>query len=304
VKPASGLAPAPVLAGIGLAVVACALFAVMDSATQYLMVGGVPLALGVWGRYFFQAVVTSAVALPLRGHRVLRTRRLGFQVLRGALLFAGTALTFASLRHIQLGEFTAIIMIAPIVTSLLGPLLLREHVTPVRWMLLAGAFAGTLVIIRPGGGSFNVYLLLPLCQVIVNVGFQIVTSKLARTEDPLTLHLYTGWVGATLATLFLPYAWPGMPSLHTWSLLVLMGLIGAVGHFLLIMAFRRTPATTLMPYLYTQIAFAVLCGLVLFGHAPDGWSFIGMGVIAACGMAGAWLTLQQMRRRPAIATAT
>jgi drug/metabolite transporter (DMT)-like permease len=301
----SGQAPTgSVLAGIGLAVAACGLFAVMDSATQYLMVGGVPLLLGVWGRYFFQALVTSAVALPLRGPQVLRTRRLGFHLLRGALLFSGTALTFASLRHIQLGEFTAIIMIAPLVTTLLGPLLLKEHVTPVRWLLLAGAFAGTLVIIRPGGGSFNVYLLLPLCQVVANVGFQIVTSKLARTEDPLTLHLYTGWAGALLAMLALPYAWPGMPSLHTWGLLALMGLIGAVGHFLLILAFQRAPATTIMPYLYTQIAFAVLCGLALFGHVPDGWSFIGMGIIAACGMAGAWLTLQQMRRRPAVAATT
>jgi len=296
--------PPPVLAGIGLAVMACALFAAMDTITQYLMVAGIPLLVGVWGRYFFQALATLVVAVPLRGRQLLHTHRLGFHLLRGALLFTGTALTFASLRHMQLGEFTAIIMISPLITTLLGPMLLKEHVTPVRWLLLAGAFIGTLIIIRPAGGGFNWYLLLPLCQVAANVAFQIVTSKLARTEHPLTLHLYTGGVGAALATLALPFAWPGIPSASIWILLLLMGLLGAVGHFLLILAFQRAPATTLMPYLYTQIAFAVLGGLAVFGHMPDAWSFAGMTVIAACGLAGAWLTLQQMRHRPAIAAAT
>ncbi len=300
----SGPAPARVLAGIGLTVVACAFFAVMDTTSQYLMVTGVPLVLGVWGRYFFQAVATSLVAIPVRGRQVLQTRRLPFHLLRGALLFTGTLFVFASLRYMQVGELTAIIMIAPLVTTLLGPLLLKEKVTPVRWVLVAVAFAGTMVIIRPGGSAFSWVMVLPLCQVASNVAFQIVTSKLARTENPLTMHMYTGWTGAALATLILPYAWPGFPSLHTWSLLLLMGLIGAIGHFLLILAFQRAPATTLMPYLYIQIAFAVLCGLALFGHSPDAWSFAGMGLIAACGVAGAWLTLLQMRRAPAIAGAT
>ena len=45
--------------------------------------------------------------------------------------------------------------------------------------------------------------------------------------------------------------------------------MGTVGHFLLILAFARTQASTLTPYLYGQIGFAMFCGWLVFGHIPD-----------------------------------
>ena len=49
-------------------------------------------------------------------------------------------------------EFTAIVMITPLVVTLLAATVLNEHVSPLRWALVAGGFAGTLVIMRPGSG--------------------------------------------------------------------------------------------------------------------------------------------------------
>ena len=48
-------------------------------------------------------------------------------------------------------------------------------------------------------------MLLPIGLVISNAWFQILTSRMARTEDPVTMHFYTGWVGTLLASLALPY---------------------------------------------------------------------------------------------------
>jgi drug/metabolite transporter (DMT)-like permease len=71
--------------------------------------------------------------------------------------------------------------------------------------------------------------------------------------------------------------------------------MGTVGHFMLILAFQRAPASTLTPYLYAQIAFAMLGGWLVFSHVPDVVSLVGMGMIAACGAAGAWLTVRERR---------
>jgi drug/metabolite transporter (DMT)-like permease len=57
-------------------------------------------------------------------------------------------------------------------------------------------------------------MLLPLGLVICNAWFQILTSRLARTEDPLTMHFYTGWVGTLAASLALPFVWA---SLDSWT---------------------------------------------------------------------------------------
>ena len=52
------------------------------------------------------------------------------------------------------------------------------------------------------------------------------------------------------------------------------------------------PTATLMPFVYLQIAVATVLGWLIFRQVPDALAFVGMGVIAGCGAAGAWLNLR------------
>lgn len=282
------------LAGIGLVVGASACFAALDTTTKSIS-ASVPLLMALWFRYFFQAAATTAVVLPQRGMQVWRTRHLAWQLVRGVLLLTSSLLAFLSLRYLPVGEFTAIVMITPLVITLLAATLLKERVSALRWLLVAGGFLGTLVIIRPGGTAFGWSSLLPLALVASNAWFQVLTSKLARTEDPVTMHLYTGWTGTLLASLALPFVWTTLTDPWLWAGLCFMGLMATVGHFALILAYYRAPAATLTPYLYSQIAFAMLGGFIVFSHVPDRLSLAGMVLIAICGAAGAWLTARERR---------
>jgi len=282
------------LAGVALAVSACACFGVLDTTTKFVSVS-VPLLMALWFRYAFQAIATTIAVIPLRGTSVLRTLHPKFQCLRGVLLLTSSLLAFASLKYMPVGEFTAIVMITPLAITVLAATVLKERVSLMRWVLVAGGFAGTLVIIRPGGGAFHWASLLPLALVVTNAWFQVLTSKLARTEDPMTMHLYTGWVGTLIASLALPFVWTALPAWWLWACLCFMGLMGTVGHFFLILAYQRAPAATLTPYLYSQIAFATLGGWLVFSHMPDGLALVGMATIAVCGAAGAWLTVRESR---------
>ena len=69
-----------------------------------------------------------------------------------------------------------------------------------------------------------------------------------------------------------------------WLLLGVMGVIASVGHYLLIRAYDYASATLLAPYTYSGLIWAMLLGLLVFGHFPDGWSLAGMGVIALSGL--------------------
>jgi drug/metabolite transporter (DMT)-like permease len=231
--------------------------------------------------------------LPQRGRAIFHTRHPGLHVLRGALLAVTSLLTFLSVKYMPVGEFTAIALIAPLVVMLLAAHLLGERVSRLRWTLAVGGFAGTLIIIRPGGDLFGWHVLLPLAQVATHSAFQILTSKMVQTEDAVTMHFYTGWVGALLASLALPFIWVTPQTSPEWVALLLMGLMGTVGHFMLIQAYRRAPASTLMPLMYVQIAFAMFAGWVVFGHFADGWGLLGMLLIASCGAASAWLALRE-----------
>ncbi len=269
-------------------------FSALDSTTKWVS-SSVPMVMAIAVRYLLQATVTTAAILPRRGWAVFHTRSLGLQIARGILLLSSSLLAYISLQHMPVGEFTAIVLLTPLVVTLTAAHMLHEPVSWLRKALVAGGFAGTLVIVRPGGADFNWGLLFPIGLVLVNAAFQLLTSHMTRTEDPVTMQVYTGIVGAVLPTLALPWLWADIASPALWGGLVFMAVAATVGHFFFILAFKHAPVATLMPYTYVQIAFAVLAGWLVFSHVPDFWSWVGMGLIAACGAGGAWLTTHESR---------
>lgn len=283
-----------ILSGIGFALLAVACFAVMDTTTKHASLQ-LSLLVALWVRYTFQAVATTAVVFPGRGLKILATQHPRYQLLRGLLLFSTSLLAFYSLKFMPVGEFTAIVMITPLVITLLAARRLKEHVSRTRWLLVCTGFVGTLVVIRPGGTAFDWGLILPLLLVGTNSAFQVLTSKMSRTEDPMTMQLYTGWIGALLASALLPFAWESPVLWTEWAQLILIGLLGTLGHFFLILAYARSPAATLTPYMYTQIGFATLAGWWVFDHVPDHITLWGMLLVGLSGAVGAWLTLKESR---------
>lgn len=276
-----------------LVIAAVALFACFDAGVKTASAFA-SVVMVVWVRYCFQVVFTAATVLPKRGLKLLNTQRPTLQVLRGLTLLSVSVLAYFSLKVMPVGEFTAIVMLTPMLITLLATLTLGERVTPLRWLLLAGGMGGALLVIRPHGDDFGPQMLLPLALVACNALFQILTSRLARTEDPATTHFYTGLVGALLTSVLLPWSWQQL-SPAGWALLIGLGLLSSSGHFLLILGYMRAKASLLTPFLYFQIVFATLVGWFWFGHAPDAATLTGIGIIAGCGALGTWLGTREPR---------
>jgi drug/metabolite transporter (DMT)-like permease len=203
-------------------------------------------------------------------------------------------------------EFTAIVMLTPLIATLFARAWLKERVSPLRWTLVAGGFIGALMVVRPGSGLIGWVALLPFAAAFANAAFQIMTSRYAPHEDPFTTNFYTGATGMTIALpiLLASVADPldalaAAPALQL-AALAAVAVLGTTGHLLLIMALGKAPAATLMPFQYAQLAVAALAGFAVFGVVPDGWGWLGMAVIASCGAASAWLNLRSAadKQRP------
>jgi len=287
--------------GIALIVLMGVCFAGMDTSIKYA--GRVtPVLLMLWVRYAFQA---SVMALWLmRSKRAgFRAAHLKFQWLRGTLLLVTSAMSFFGVQHMPVPEFTAIVMLTPVIVTLLAAWLLHERVSALRWALVVGGFAGALVIIRPGSGLFGWAVLFPLAGTLCYASFQVLTSKLSALESPYTTHFYTGATGALMLTPVLLASGIDVPAAvraASPAMLVLMlgvGLLGTFGHLLLILALGLAPTATLMPFIYVQIAAAAALGWLVFGHVPDAWAWIGMSIVAACGGASPWLNVRDSASR-------
>lgn len=282
--------------GVLLLIAATACFATLDTGTKYIS-NTVPLAMLIWVRYACQALFSGFVLLPRQGGLPFATRHPVLQVVRALFLLLSSALAFVSLMHIPVGEFTAIVMISPLLITLLSAIALKEKVSILRWLLVVGGFVGALIVIRPGTDAFEWAMLLPLALVVSNAAFMTLTSKLSKTDAAGTTHFITGCVGVIVATFLLPFFWKDIGGVAMWAGLVLLGAFATVGHYLMIVAYSRAPASTLTPFLYFQIAFATLGGWLVFAHTPDRWVFIGIAVIAACGAAGSWVSARESRAR-------
>ncbi len=274
--------------GVVLVIAAMACVAVLDTMAKYISTA-VPLVVAMWSRYMFQALFTGGVLLPQRGRALFKTRHPWLQLLRGLLLALTSSLAFISLRSLPVGEFTAILMLAPMLITAVSAASLGERVSVLRWLLLSGGFAGALIVIRPGADDFQWAMVFPLLLVLANVAFQLLTSYLARDDDPGTMHFCTGLVAAVLASLALPFAWATPSGAGLWALLLLLGVFSTLGHYLLILGYGRASPATLTPFLYFQIAFATLAGWLVFAHAPDRWALMGIVLIVVCGVASSRL---------------
>ena len=63
--------------------------------------------------------------------------------------------------------------------------------------------------------------------------------------------------------------------------MVATGVFGAGGHFLLILAHRRAPASVLSPFIYTQIVWATTLGYLVFANVPNHWTVAGARIVIA-----------------------
>lgn len=269
--------------GIGLAVAAMACLSFSDGTSKWVMATVTPLMV-LWFRYAVQALGTALVLAPSRGLAMWRTRSLRWQLLRGLLMVSCSLLAFYCLQRMPVAEFTATVMLTPLVLTALARFVMKEHVSPLRWLMVVGGLLGALLVIRPGGQVDSTVGWMALTVVCTYAVFQAVTSHMTRTEDPACMQLYTGWVGWAVSTVLVFNAWVTPQGLSQWALLLMVGLAATVGQYLLIVAFSRAPASVVSPFLYTGVGFSTLVGWWLFDHMPDALAFTGMALVVVCGV--------------------
>ena len=272
------------LSGVAFTLGAMASFAVLDTTSKFLLQTQ-PVMLMIFVRYLVQSTMTTAYLVPMRGVKLIKTQMLGWQVLRGLLLVACSLMAVLSFMRMPLAEFASVVLITPLVVTLMARFFLREHVPAFRWLCVVTGLLGALIIVRPGGSLNWLNMWLPLLLVVANSLFQILTSRMTRTEDPLTIHFYTGWVGTFIAGLAMGNPGELHIPMSTWLLMLFSGALGAFAHYLLILAYSRAPASQLTPFMYSNIIFTGLCGWLVFSEMPQGLALVGMGLIAVSGIA-------------------
>ncbi len=258
-------------------------FSTLDATAKYL-VQDHTLFLVVWARYLGQMLIVTPVAWHLGGQRFWRTAHLRIQLLRSLCLVVATGCFVGALRFLPLAEGTAISFLAPMVAIVLSMPVLGERPSRARWLASIAGFVGVLILVRPGSAVFHPATGLLVLAAISNALYQLLTRRLPN-DSPYTTLFYSALVGTVGLSLALPFAdMPGEVTRHDALFLLVLGLSAGLGHWMLIKAFLRAPASLVAPFTYLQLIWATLFGYLVFDQLPDGLSALGMAVIVASGV--------------------
>ncbi len=270
------------LTGIFLMLGAGFLFTVMDATAKHLA-QTYPVVEIAWGRYLFATLSLPVILFRFGGLATIRSNRLGLQMLRSLFLLCSTVIFWLAVKFIPLADATAISFVGPLMLTALSVPFLKEKVGPRRWAAVVIGFIASLIIIRPGPAMAQPAALLPLLSAASFAAYAICTRILSRNDGWATTLIWSSLVGLVLLSLLAPFDWRS-PDFAGWLTLAFLGLIGSLGHLLMILAYARASASTLAPLSYVQLVWSAGLGLVWFGNFPDAWTLTGGGIIAASGL--------------------
>lgn len=147
------------------------------------------------------------------------------------------------------------------------------------------------MIIRPGSGLDPAGVGYALITAAATVIYHLLSRVLAKSETTMALLFHTALVGTIVFGALLPWSLAGPLLLgRDIILMVALGGLATLGHFLFTAAYREAPASLLSPVNYLHLVWGGIFGWVFFDHIPDGWSQLGIAMVAAAGIAVALRT--------------
>lgn len=269
--------------------IATVLFVTMNTGVKYLS-ASLPTVELVWARTLGHLVFVIALFAPAHGGwRLLVTHTPGVQFARSLLLLISTSLFFTALHRVPLADTTAVSFTAPfIVAGLAGPLL-RERIGAGHWASIALGFLGALIVIRPtGAAGTQPYAFLVLGSAFCYALYQILTRRAGAIDPPETSVTYSALVGTLVLSAVIPFYWRAPEGAVQWSLLVMLGLVGGLGHYCVARALLWGPASIMSPFHYVQLVWSAAAGYLVFGDVPSAWTWVGSIIIIASGLYIAW----------------
>lgn len=277
----------------GFAYLACAFFFFSsgDVIAKVLTAHLHPIQI-VWARQAGLMCI-AMILLARYGTRLLQTSFPKLQIIRGTLAVLSAVCFILALRNVPLADAVTVTFIAPFLVTVLGALLLREHVSPARWVAIALGFAGALIIIRPGLGVFHPTIFLVVLAACFFALRQVLSRTLSATDNTLTTLCYTAIVSFAILCIPLPFVWEWPESRNLYFLMAAMSLLSSIGEILVIRAFEVAEAVVVAPMHYSLIIWATFYGWLIFDQLPDIWTWIGTAVIFATG-----IFLVRHERRP------
>ncbi len=230
---------------------------------------------------FFRCLFGFLVLVPFLARGGTTVLMTGRPLLHVARALVGVSTMFCGMyayTHLPLADATSIGFAKPLFTVLLAATLLGEVVGWRRLTATAVGFAGVLIIVRPGSEIFDFAHVAALAGAFLGADVIVLVKKLQGSERNVTIMAYFGIV-TTLASLVPALVVWQTPTAAEFALLAAIGCTASTAQWMTLKAFRAADASTVVPFDYSRLVFAIVYGWIFFAEIPDRWTMLGSAIL-------------------------
>lgn len=270
----------PLYKGIILIILSAFFFALMNMFVQ--LAGDLPSVQKSFFRNLIAFFFAGIILLKDRKDLSLPKGAMTPLVLRSLFGTIGILCNFYALGKLDLADASILNKMSPFFAIIFSYFLLKEKIKPVQMLIVMGAFAGAMCVVKPSFANADtvpalIALFGGMCAGLAYTLVRMLGQK--GVKGAIIVCFFSGF--SCLVTLpFLIFGFEPM-TLAQLVVLLLAGLSAAGGQFTITSAYCYAPAKDVSVYDYSQIIFAATLGFFVFGQIPDWLSWVGYFIICA-----------------------
>ena len=215
---------------------------------------------------FFRNIVAAALAavLLVRSGNSFSVQRKNLPALfmRCSVGTIGILCNFWAVDHMRIADANILNKLSPFFAILMSVLILKEKPNRVELLSVLLAFIGAAFVAKPGAGIAS---------------FPALIAILGGEKGPVIVFSFSMFSTLVLLPNILLNYHP--MTMQQFLFLVLAGCSAAIAQLSVTAAYQNAPAKDISVFDYSQVVYAAIFGLLLFGELPDGWSFLGYAII-------------------------
>ena len=295
----TGIGDSSLLKGAGIALVSYAIFSAHDALVKSLTdVHAFQIAFFAFLFGFLPFSLLLAVDPVERSLRPNNPMLVGLR----CIFTAGSAIcAFYAFTVLPMAQVYAMLFATPVLITLLSIPVLGEKVRLIRWIAIILGLVGVMIVLNPTATTLTFGHLAALLSAVFGACNSVTTRKIGDSEHSVTLLLYPMLSNVVISAGLLALVYQPMSG-NALMVCAVIGFLAAIGHLVLINAFRTTEAQFIAPTQYSQIIWATIFGYFFFNEPIQTATVIGSTIIILSGVLFIWRELVSSKNMPVLKT--
>lgn len=238
----------------------------------------------------FRSIISLVIsAVTLRAQKVsVWGNNKPILISRGVAGAIALFLYFTLIQQIPLATASTLQYLAPVFTSIMGIILLKERVRKIQWVFFSISFAGILMVQGFDTRIDLMHLIMGVAaSLFMGLAYNFI-RMLKTSEHPLVIIFYFPLVTTPIASVVSYFQWV-TPQGWDWVILLGIGLLTQMAQYLMTKSYQSEEVNKVSILNYIGLIYSLGFGFFLFGETFNFMTYLGMGFVILGVILNIWI---------------